>query len=501
MRTAGLDFREAVEELARQAGMEIPAPDPREQERAKRRDELSYWVEHACSYFERQLESNAGSAVRAYLRSRGFGLEEIVKWRIGFAPRDAQGLINALRAEGCSLASMLEAGLARTGDDGTYSFFRHRLIFPVMDRHGVVVGFGGRAVDEGQQPKYLNSPDAPHFHKGSLLYGYHFARALSAAEKRPPVLVEGYTDVIRLHMLGLPAVAPLGTACTEEQLRLLWRIHHEPVALFDGDPAGQRAARRLAEEVALPQLATGQGLRFSMLPAGHDPDSIGRDAPGALLEAIPHSIPLSEAVLGWNLPQEGASAEARAQADARLLELSKRVPEKGVASRLRQAWMAEAWRSRRQPRLVYQAPTDPSALALRRHEIALRILVDHPWLIGEVEEELVQLELPEPLQALRTGLIAGVGQNIRHVDVMQAFLRDGGPGLCEPLNKLYSEAMEAHRIPDGVSADEIRAAWRDMMAPLREASLEEDLQAAAERFANDPSPENWRRLVALQEAR
>ena len=272
MQSRNLGFREAVEALAAEAGLELPKESAQERESAQRQVGLQQAMEAACVFFAEELWRPSGSAGLTYLRQRGLDDQTIRRFRLGFAPDGSSALKRALGEE-IPEPLLFEGGLLRRRDDGSsYDYFRNRVMFPIGDRSDRVIAFGGRIIGEGQ-PKYLNSPETPLFQKGRVLYGWAAARA--AAGKDPSVIVtEGYMDVIALHRAGFnTAVAPLGTALTEVQLEELWKLAPEPVLCFDGDSAGERAALRAAER-ALPLLRPGLTLRFATLPAGEDPDTL-----------------------------------------------------------------------------------------------------------------------------------------------------------------------------------------------------------------------------------
>ncbi|MDE0335400.1 MAG: DNA primase, partial [Defluviicoccus sp.] len=273
MRQEGLSFPEAVERLAGEAGLEVPKATPEEREAAKRAATLHEVMERACRFFEDELRGPRGVDARSYLARRGIDEETRARFRLGYAPDSKTALRNAVMDAAHSEALLVEAGLLIRPDSGTpYDRFRGRVIFPIADRRGRVIAFGGRILGEGK-PKYLNSPDTPLFSKGRVLYG--MATAREAAHRNARVIVtEGYTDVIALNRAGFAeSVAPLGTALTETHLHALWRMAPEPVLCFDGDDAGKRAAYRAAER-AVPLLEPGRSLQFVTLPAGQDPDSV-----------------------------------------------------------------------------------------------------------------------------------------------------------------------------------------------------------------------------------
>ena len=302
MRTENMSFPEAVERLAGDAGLEVPRMTREEREDGQKRQTLHAVVEAAAAWFMLELAGPRGRPGRDYLARRGISLAVIERFRLGYAPEARGALKAALLKQGFSEELILEAGLIRKREEGgeTYDLFRNRVIFPITDRRGRVIAFGGRVLDPAPEgaPKYLNSPETPLFHKGRNLYGY--AQAMEGARKENLIVVtEGYMDAIAALAAGVPAVAPLGTALTEDQMRELWRLVPEPVLSFDGDGAGLRAAARAAER-ALPLIVPGRTLRFVSLPAGEDPDSlIGKQGVGAFRALLESAKPLSQ--LLWEL--------------------------------------------------------------------------------------------------------------------------------------------------------------------------------------------------------
>lgn len=273
----GRSFREAVEELSGLAGLEMPRETPQDREKVERLATLQDVMAAAQAWFAEQFSGIQGGKARSYARQRGLSAPTVKQFGIGYAPEDRGGLKAALLAKGVDTAQMVEAGLLIAIDGREpYDRFRGRFMFPIRDQRGRVVGFGGRILGDGE-PKYLNSPDTPLFDKGRLLFNLDKAAA-PARKSGQIVVVEGYMDVIGLAQAGFAeAVAPMGTALTEDQLALLWRVASEPVLCFDGDNAGQRAAVR-AMERALPLLAPGKSLRFVTLPVGKDPDDLVRES-------------------------------------------------------------------------------------------------------------------------------------------------------------------------------------------------------------------------------
>jgi len=424
MRTEGLSFPEAVERLAAEAGMDLPVDSPAERERQQKTAGLHDVVEAACAFFEQQLRMPAGREALAYLRGRGLTDATIARFRLGFAPSDRGALGAAMAREKIEREQLIEAGLVRLSErDGQpFDYFRGRVIFPISDRRGRVVAFGGRVLGDGQ-PKYLNSPDTPLFHKGRVLYG--LAQAREPAHRTGELLVvEGYMDVIGLAQGGFSqAVAPLGTALTEDQIAELWRLAPEPVLCFDGDEAGQRAAGRAAER-ALPILRPGRSLRFAWLPAGEDPDSLVRDrGASAMREVVERAEPLVDFVWRTEMSRQPPDTpERRAGLRQRLRELTGGIAdgdvrgfyENEVRARLAAAFPAappaagrgpgRADRHRRgaePPERLYAGKRPGRVAGLQRNGV-LAALVNHPALLAEFDDALVHMELPEPeLDSLR----------------------------------------------------------------------------------------------------
>ena len=352
----GLPFMEAVKQLAAEAGLEVPAPSPEARARAEVADSLADLTGRAAKWFEAQLAGDAGAAARAYLERRGVKPAIVKMFGLGFSLDSRTALRGHLKDTAAE--KLLEAGLIGRADDGeTFDRFRGRLMFPIRDRRGRVVGFGGRALGD-IQPKYLNSADGPLFDKGRLLYNLDLAGPAARKANRL-IVVEGYMDVIGLAQAGIAeAVAPLGTAMTETQLGLAWRLVDEPLLCFDGDAAGQRAALRAAMR-ALPLLKPGKSLRIATLPAGQDPDDLCRSGGAAAFEAVlGAAVPLIDHL--WASETAGletATPERRAQARQRLREAAATIADPDVralyqaefAQRFEAAFMARPQRAPWQP--------------------------------------------------------------------------------------------------------------------------------------------------------
>ncbi|MAM61004.1 DNA primase [Maritimibacter sp. UBA3975] len=308
--TENVGFMEAIEILAREAGMQMPARDPKAQEKADRRTQLAEVMEQAVQYYRLQLKTNQGTGAREYLDRRGLKEDAQARWDIGFAPDNRQGVIRHLKEKGVAEDLIVDSGLAIKPDEGgnPYDRFRGRIIFPIRDPRGRAISLGGRALDPNARAKYLNGPETELFDKGRSLFNHGPARE-AAGKGAPLVVAEGYMDVIALSEAGFGAtVAPLGTAITEDQLRLLWRIGPEPIIALDGDTAGLRAAMRVID-TALPLLEAGQSLRFAIMPEGLDPDDlIKAQGAGAMQKVLDAARPMVS--LLWQRETEGKSIDS-----------------------------------------------------------------------------------------------------------------------------------------------------------------------------------------------
>ena len=529
MRAENLDFIEAIERLAAEAGLAVPQQTPQERERAQRQKTLLEALAAAAEFYEKRLWSPAGTRAREYLAARGLDEETIRRFRLGWASDERHALRRALSGD-FPEALLIEGGLLRQPEGGgdPYDYFRGRVLFPIGDRAGRVIAFGGRTMGD-EQPKYLNSPDTPLFEKGRVLYAWAAARANLArtggGEPLPVIVVEGYMDVIALHRAGFgTAVAPLGTALTEAHLHELWRLSPEPVLCFDGDTAGQRAMLRALHR-ALPLLQPGRSLRFAVLPSGEDPDSLIRSAGRpAFAEILGPARPLSEmlwqsevAARPIDTPERRADLESRLMADAaliadrtvqneyrrflrdRLFALGRPTPSRGVWARssaglpTRAARLAVAGI----PAAGEAAPPLPRSPARLRREILMRMLLQHPFLVNEATEEIAAIDLPEPeLDRLR--------REILQVEVLQPGLDASGLrqhlercGFGSTVDGLLSPSLDHAGFLSGEEDDDaVRQGWLHVLRMIRE-EVRSERASAAEALARDPSDATWERFLAL----
>jgi DNA primase len=339
--TEGLSFPEAVEKLAGEAGVELPKWSPEDEAREQKRKSLYDIVELAAKFYEEQLLGANGREARDYLKGRGLDGAAAKQFRLGYAPSGNNALINHLTSHNVTQDDIIAAGLAKPADDGRpmRDFFFNRVMFTITDGRGRAIAFGARALDPDAKPKYINTGETALFSKGNQLY--NFATARAAAIKSGTIIVaEGYMDVIALVRAGFAhAVAPLGTALTEDQLHLLWRTAPEPILAFDGDAAGLKAAHRAAH-LALPYLKAGYSLRFAFLPSGEDPDSfIAANGAGAMTLLLDQAVPLSQ--LLWRIETEGkdiSTPERRAGLEHNLREITDRITDAKVADYYRRGF-------------------------------------------------------------------------------------------------------------------------------------------------------------------
>jgi DNA primase len=527
MQTGNLSFPEAVEALAREAGLEVPKATPEERERAQRQTTLRGALEAATELFEEQLHGPGGRDALAYLEKRGLDSDTILRFRLGFAPDRRDALKNALGKD-FPEPLLIESGLLRAGEEGreSYDYFRGRVIFPIADRGGRVIAFGGRILGDGQ-PKYLNSPDTPLFEKGRVLYGWAQARAAAGGGRGPVVVVEGYMDVIALQRAGfVGAVAPLGTALTERQIEELWRIAPEPILCFDGDSAGQRAAGRALDR-ALPHLKPGYSLCFATLPAGEDPDTLVlRYGTPAMREILDQARPLAEFL--WTLETVAGpldTPERRAALERRLEERWRGIADRtvqGYYQRFFREKLFEIFRgprfrpakprvgdrfgARRQtllPPLVEPPPQAPTALARRQEEVLLAVLINHPHLLGEAAEELAHLDfsVSELDRLCREILHVHSARPDLDADALQRHLSENGyaatvDSLLAP--QVLNHASFARREAEPEAA---RMGWYHARAQFLRRRSPQPLAELERGLAGEMTEEWWARLKALHEER
>jgi DNA primase len=535
MRHDNLAFPEAVEQLAAEAGLQVPQSTPEDRQRFERQKSLHDLVEAACRWFELQLFAPSGRIALEYLHGRGLDEEAITRFRLGHAPSDGNALRIHLAREGFKEPDMIEAGLVRPSDygGGTFSFFRNRVMFPVTDRRGRVVAFGGRIL-EGEGPKYINSADNPLFHKGKLLYNMSRARQ-AAADGKPVIVVEGYMDVIALVRAGFEgAVAPLGTALTESQILELWKLspsgQRVPILCFDGDNAGQRAAFRAVERI-LPHLMPDHSVKVAFMEGGEDPDSlIRKQGAKAMQEVLDGARPLADVL--WQMEAEGRAVdtpEARAGLQAALDERVGTINDRTVQSLYRdemrrrfydkfrarpafqQPYQARpggqgrfGGRNFRQPRNTDPPPdyqrSRPRPAREGRERVLLATMLNHPELFEEFGEALGEVQfLAQPLDLLRQAVVSVL---VEHPGLDAAAL---GSHLT---SKGFSDLEDAVGAASFLYAfaradatlDQARRGWADVWGQTYCDHIRSERQEATQSLARDLNMDNWSRLKALQEA-
>jgi DNA primase len=541
MLTEGVSFREAVERLAAQAGLPLPQSSPEEEKREARRKTLYEVVELAAQFFEESLQARTGARARGYLADRGLSPETISRFRLGYAPAERFALKEFLGSKKIPVEDMIEAGLLIAGDDIPVPFdrFRERAMFPIYDFKGRIVGFGGRALGD-VEPKYLNSPETPLFHKGWLLY--NGAPARQATQKgQQLIVVEGYMDTIALVAAGFEgAVAPLGTALTEDQIGLLWRMAPEPILCFDGDKAGTRAAFR-AVDLALPLLAPGKSLRFATLPEGQDPDDLIKSAGAdAMNEVLGKARPLAEMLwLRETAEAQIDTPERRAALEQRLGELLRAIHDETVRRYYREDFQARLGRlfapaagapvpyrnsmaargalrgpnrrlpeprgglSPRSAQFAQRSVTHRTQAGIpAREALILLTLINHPWLLEEHAEELAELDFQNrDAETLRRALLDAMAADAAEdFPTLQAHL--AASGLSELQARM--ERAISHRSDWTVRADaapeDVLAFWHQIASlHRRKRTLSKELKEAERALGADPTDANFARLKDVQE--
>jgi len=552
MESEGVTFPEAVERLAQMAGVALPKISREEEQREAKRKSLHDVMELAAKFFEATLSARAGAKARGYLYDRGLDAATQMRFRLGFAPGERFALKEHLGSHGIPVEDMVECGLLVSGEDIPVPFdrFRDRVMFPITDLRGRVIAFGGRAMDKDAPAKYLNSPETPLFHKGGTLYNIATARQAvhDSAGKAPLIAVEGYVDVIAMVQAGFPAtVAPLGTALTEDQLGLLWKMADEPVLCFDGDNAGVRAAYR-AVDLAMPRLKPGKSLRFALLPQGQDPDDLLRSAGReAVAEVVAAARPLADML--WTRETESHSfdtPERRAALEARLNEVTTGIGDESVRKYYRQDFNgrlsqffapAQSQRGNFQPRgqgagssqwrdrpkgqwqrggppreigshntpyvvVSQQMAASPLHRGARtsvpkREALILQTALNHPWLLHDHLEELASLEFRHAdAERLKSALIdvsahaAGADADTVRRELVARNLSD----IMERIAAAITTASVWGAQPEA-APDDVLVTWQQLVALHRQwNSLTKELNDAEQALGADSSEANYLRL-------
>ncbi|MBN9275911.1 MAG: DNA primase, partial [Mesorhizobium sp.] len=535
----GLSFPEAVERIADMAGVPMPARDVAEEKRERERASLTDVMEMATAFFQERLHGAEGARARAYLRDRGLTPATQQAFRLGYAPDSRNALKEHLAAKGVEKAQMEACGLTVFEDvPVSYDRFRDRIMFPIPDSRGKIIAFGGRAMSPDVAAKYLNSPETELFHKGSVLY--NFARARKALGKEGTVIaVEGYMDVIALAQAGFEnVVAPLGTALTENQMELLWRMAGEPVLCFDGDQAGLKAAWRAADLI-LPSVQPGRTARFALLPEGKDPDDLVKaDGPDAFRAVLSEARPLAD--LLWTRETAGGvfdTPERRAELEKRLRELTGGIRDESVRFHYQQEMRDRVhsffgaqrsggrgrgqggWRQGQggqwprggtaaAARGAITESLGRSALVRRageampvREATIVVALINHPILIDENFEHVEFLDLANSdLRKLHAALLDALAHDLAtdRNAVVEAVDRAGCREAWERAVALVRRTRQWPAL-EAAAIEDARDAFTQALHLHRAArTLHKELKQAEAALATDPTDENYRHLVEIQ---
>ncbi len=541
METEGLSFPEAVARLAEQAGIALPRVSPEAEAREKERASLYDVLELAAKYFAAELAGRAGAKTRDYLAERGLKPDIQAEFRLGYAEPEKYALRDHLAGKGVGVEAMIEAGLLIHGEDIAvpYDRFRDRLMFPIADRRGRVIAFGGRALGADVQPKYLNSPETTLFHKGAILYNHDKARQ-AAHERGAVIAVEGYVDAISMVAAGFPnTVAPLGTALTPEQCALLWKMAEEPVLCFDGDRAGRKAAYRTID-MALPLIGVGRSLRFALLPEGQDPDDLARGGgKAAVAELLAAALPLVDLI--WQRESEGeplTTPERRAGFERRLANLCLEIRDETLrrhyqaefrgrlAALFAPAQPAPFGRPQRFPGagrggrgepgpqtyLLQPLQIGPSLArspllrakstgGFAREALILLIFLNHPQLLDAYHEPLTELELySSDARALRQKLLDLWADHHRDADELAAEIERAGLGAARAkLESLVGHASLWTVAPAAADSDAEESLKQALALHRKMRALHTELVLAQKALAGDASESNLARLKSVQE--
>jgi DNA primase len=541
MQSEGVSFPEAVERLAQMAGVPLPKISREDEARDARRKTLHDVMELAAKFFQDTLASRAGAKARGYLADRGLDSATQLKFRIGYAPGERFALKEHLGSNSIPVEDIVEAGLLVSGDDIPVPFdrFRDRVMFPITDLRGRVIAFGGRALEKDAQAKYLNSPETPLFHKGATLYNIAAARQ-AAHDGSPIIVVEGYVDVIAMVKADFPAtVAPLGTALTEDQLTLLWKMADEPILCFDGDSAGLRAAYR-AVDLAMPRLKPGKSLKFAILPQGQDPDDLVRSGGReAVSDVVGAAQPLADML--WARETEGHSfdtPERRAALEARVNEVTTAIGDEAVRRYYRQdfsarlsQFFAPAQALRREPRVGgnwrernadWQRTAAPRTagratpyvvvsqqLALspvhrghrsavpRREALILQAALNHPWLLHDHLEELASLEFRHVDTERLKGALIDIAAHAAALDAEALKVELAARSLIEVMERiaLSITTPSVWGARSEAAPDDVLVTWSQLVALHRQwHSLTKELKDAEQALGQDASEANYLRL-------
>jgi DNA primase len=506
--TENVNFIEAVEILASEVGLQMPEFDPKSKEKADRNKILLEIMEQSVNFFRLTLNSNQGKHALEYLKKRGLSSDAIERFEIGFAPADQTTLTQKLIDKGYDLDAIIETGMSVKSDESNrlYDRFRGRIMFPIRDSRGRCIAFGGRSLDSTARAKYLNSPETPLFDKGSNLYNLVSARS-AVGRGEPLIVAEGYMDVIALDSGNFNgAIAPLGTAITEKQLQLMWRISPEPIIALDGDKAGLRAAYRLID-LSLPLLRTGKALRFSIMPEGKDPDDLIRNEGASVFKnLIDEAVPMVDLI--WKRETEGKSfdsPERRAGLDKSLSDVIALIKDKNLKNHYRDA----LFQARRQffgrqnagttefknnSRLMPQSDTKSSFLvaadektvsAQIRESTVIAVLMNFPELIEIFYDELIMIDLASPDCDLILKELVKLDNGTKAEIKNELMEKIGGEKVEKLLSLSHLRVLPCLRIKGTIEMGQ--QTLREELAKL---NSERGLSAEVDEINNTP-PEEW----------
>ena len=524
-----LSFRDAVEMLAADAGLQVPKSTPQEAAKAKKDKDLYSLLEDATLYFEDNLKNARNEDAMRYMLERGFSKETIQNFRIGFAPDDGQALRKYLLDKGYADKDMIAAGVVRPSKKGgdPYAFFRDRVMFPVPDRRGRIVAYGGRVLPEHLRPpqrsdftppKYINSSETQLFHKGNMLYGEPIARR-AAAEGKNLVLVEGYLDVMACVQAGIKgALAPMGTAVTEGQLIAMWKMipdfNKVPVLCFDGDNAGRKAARRVSEMI-LPLLEPGRSVSFAFMPEGEDPDSLIKSSGvDGFKQILRGAVPLFDFI--WSFYTAGKdfkTPEARAgvikQLENEVAKVANQDVQVHYRSLLRQK-VSETFFKKRDPKDWNNKPrysdrkgiiptrprTMKSNAATLFPKVLLAGVINHPHIFDAAEEVLCDLDLGDAgMNRLRQEILAVLSDD-SDKDAKSLVEHLKNKGFTKEMGDICHESVYVHATFCSPSAnkEEIQSKWLEYWNDGKKAGLEAEMQNEWKRAYQDSSEKDEERL-------
>ncbi len=503
--TENVNFIEAVEILAKEAGLQMPQQDPLAKEKSSYRDELFKIMELSVRFYQRSLSSAKGERAREYIKSRQLTSKIIDDFELGFAANNRTDLFDYLSDKNIPEQHIIDTGMCLRPDDGgtVYDRFRDRIMYPIRDSRGRCIAFGGRAMSKNARAKYLNSPETKLFDKGRSLYNFSTARAALNSQSSL-IVAEGYMDVIALSQANFKAsVAPLGTAITKDQLTLIWRISPEPVIALDGDRAGIGAAYRLVD-VALPLIETGKTIKFALMPEGYDPDDLikerGRDA---MQNFVDQSISLAD--LLWRRETDGFSfnnPEARADLDKRLDLALSNIRDRQLKYHYQQhfkdlKWDAFTKKSGKKSSAIqdntsartavkgsFIANSDKKNFISLKEKVILAILVKYPNLIERNKEKLMAMEWIYKDHVLIVDEILNNG-HLGHEEILANLQNKFGDKLIEKLLRQNHVQI----IPCLGTKNDPEQAGLILSDEISKLEIQRGLDAELEEVVNSPAEE------------